>query len=130
MQTLINRYVRIDITNDYQFEAWLVEETFDLGEYTRAEIKWAVECPVNRHGVREKMGWSDWQLDQNPEVLFNHFLEKNGHDWFRIYLRPKYIKTNKYRLGEVSSACFLSDVKAQCKKCPQCVAFKNYSVHQ
>lgn len=83
MSTAINHYVRINLKGNNEFEVWLVEETFDLGEYLKAELRWAVECPYNRNGVREKMSWDDKMLDQNPEVLLAHFIEQHGDDWFK-----------------------------------------------
>jgi hypothetical protein len=38
----------------------------------------ALLCPVNRHAVREKYGWNDWDLFHNPDVLVQHYVENGG----------------------------------------------------
>jgi hypothetical protein len=121
MGTIFSHYVRIDIKGNGEFDVWLVEEVFDLGEYTRAQLKWAKECPYNRNGVREKMGWNDEQLDKNPSVLLKHFIERHGDDWFRDNLRPKFIKTRSRKLDSSECAdCFLTNLSQHCKKCTTC----------
>ena len=124
MNTVVSHYARIDIKGSGEFEVWLVEETFDLGEYLNAQIKWAMRCPYNRNGVREKMGWSDHQLDANPDAVLAHFIEQHGDEWFRDNLRPKFIKTRSTKLEKVNPVCFLVGVKQHCQKCPECLVAK------
>ena len=38
----------------------------------------ALTCPVNRHAVRVKHGWTDYDLFRNPEVLVLHYIENGG----------------------------------------------------
>ena len=120
MDTIISHYVRIDIKEGNTLEVWLVEETFDLAEYVKAQLKWAMECPYNRNGVREKMMWNDEDLKHNPGVLLKHFIEQHGDAWFRDNLRPKFIKTKSVKLEDVDKECFLAQVNQFCKKCAVC----------
>jgi hypothetical protein len=124
METITSHYVRINITGPGQFEIWLVEEIFNLSEYSRAQIDWAKKCPYNRNGVREKMGWSDSELDKNPSVLLDHFVQQHGDDWFRENLRPKFIRVRSKKLEGVNPDCFLTKVHAHCQKCHECLMAK------
>lgn len=38
----------------------------------------ALTCPVNRHAVRVKYGWNDYDLFRNPNVLVMHYVENGG----------------------------------------------------
>ena len=124
METITSHYVRINITGPNQFDVWLVEEIFSISEYLKAQINWAITCPYNRNGVRERMGWNDAKLDQNPGVLLNHFVEQHGDDWFRDNLRPKFIKTKSIKLEGVNPNCFLTRLHEHCQKCPECIVSK------
>ena len=125
MKTVISHYVRIDINGEGKFDVFLVEEHFDLIEYSMAQIMWATKCPLTRNGVREKMGWNDYQVDQNPDVVLDHFIERHGADWFRDNLRPKYIRTKSKKLEEVNPICFLVGIKQHCQKCAECLVVKH-----
>jgi len=120
METVIRHYVRIDLKGGGEFEVWLVEETFDLGKYMKAQFKWALEDPTNRNGVRERYGWNDQTLDANPEVAVKHFLERRGGDWFRENLRPKFIRIKQRPISGVGPECFFMDINKLCKKCSLC----------
>ena len=124
MNTIISHYVRIDLKGNSKFEIWLVEETFDLGEYIKAQIGWALKCPYNRNGVREKYGWNDKTLDENPKVALDYFIEQHGDDWFRDNLRPKFIKNKQVPLSSIKSDCFFSKIQEFCKKCSECMIAK------
>lgn len=43
-----------------------------------SQIVEACLCPVNRHAVRTKYGWNDWDLFKNPDVLIMHYIENGG----------------------------------------------------
>jgi len=120
VKTIISHNVRVDIKGGGKFEIWLVEETFDLGEYLKAQISWALKCPYNRNGVREKYGWDDKTLDANPSVAVAYFIEQHGDDWFRINIKPKFIKTRQVKLDCTDPGCPFSKIEELCKKCPDC----------
>lgn len=127
METVISHYVRIDVKVDQRLEVFLTEETFDLGDYLRAQVKWAVDCPYNRNAVRVKMGWSDEQLQQSPRsssLLINNFIDEHGDDWFRTNLRPKFIKVKLTRLEILNLGCLLVEAKDRCGKCELCQVIK------
>lgn|GEM_PF-1857782 len=120
VKTIISHYVRVNLKGDGKFETWLVEETFDLGEYLKAQIVWALKCPYNRNGVRERYGWDDKKLDANPSVALAYFIEQHGDDWFRDNLKPKFIKTRQVQLDCADPNCPFSTIQDLCKKCSNC----------
>lgn len=120
-ETIFSHYVRVDINEDGTFDGvWLVEEIFHHSDYLREQVKWALRCSFNRNAVRVKMGWSDEELDKNPDVLVNNFIAEHGDDWFRENLRPKFITIKRQKLEGVSPGCFFTRIQLQCQKCPVC----------
>ncbi len=121
MGTIISRTIRVE-ASESGTNIFLVEVIFDLGEYLRAQIEWAVNCPLNRNGVREANKWSDEELDkpENKKVLFRNFVDKHGIEWFQINLRPKFLKTRERSLDQVSLECLQPEVHMNCKRCSEC----------
>jgi hypothetical protein len=126
MERVISHYVRIEVRPNGELDVFLVEETFDQGEYGKAQIKWAHYCPYNRHAVRQKMKWSDRELDQNPEALLDHFVAEHGDDWFRDNLRPKFIKTRQTRLENVNLRCLSASPEDRCRECDICITINSF----
>ena len=131
METVISHYVRIDITGRV-FDVSLVEETFDLGDYMRAQIKWANDCPYNCNDLKTKNGWSDEELKRqmvlDPNLGFTNFTEKHGDDWFRENLRPKFLKVKSVKLECINAECFLTQISQRCKGCVECLVAKKGNV--
>jgi len=121
VETIISKKIKVD-THESGVDIFLVEVAFDLGEYLRAQVEWAINCPINKNGVREKMGWSDEELNkrEHRSIVFAHFVEKNGNDWFHINLRPQFHKTREKKLENVRPECLKPEVHQNCQDCSEC----------
>jgi len=53
-----------------------------LYEHNLAQIVIALTCPINRHAVRVKYGWNDYDLYKHPDVLVLHFIQSGGAEKF------------------------------------------------
>ncbi|MGB8816178.1 MAG: hypothetical protein WCC74_03055 [Minisyncoccia bacterium] len=124
VKTIISHHVRINLKGNGEFEKWLVEETFDLGAYITAQTDWALKCPYNRNGVKERYGWDDAKLDANPKIAVAYFIEQHGNDWFRDNRRSKFITTKQVLLDCSDQNCPFSIIQDICKRCPDCKVAK------
>lgn len=119
-------YVRIEIDpTTHKRVVYYVREYFRQSDYLRAQIEWAKRDLLNRCGVMQKYGWSEKQLDEeierNPGIMFDHFTDFHGHDWFRDMIRPSYIRTVTQELKNADVRCLSHDPRDFCGECDICV---------
>lgn len=126
MKTIVERYFRITFSSDGELVVSYVEDTFDLSEYIKAQMEWAKQDLLNRHGVKQKKHWNDQELDMHPDDLIAHFVEYHGDEWFQKNIRPGFIKSEIQRLDKVNLECLskIKDPEKLCQVCDLCLRIK------
>jgi len=129
METETCHYVRIDIAESGERRFYYVQEFFDLGEYLKAQDEWSKFDLLNQHGLRVANGWSQErlleELQRDPGILFRHFIEHHGHDWFRDNIRPRYVKTRTQLLENPNVLCLTAQPEDYCLQCDICLVVHN-----
>jgi hypothetical protein len=125
METETCHYVRIDIAENGERRVFYVQEFFDLADYLKAQGDWARDDLLNHHGLRVKMGWSQDrlldELQKDPGLLFRHFIEYHGHDWFRDNIRPRFVSTKTQLLENPNVLCLTAKPEDYCMRCDICL---------
>jgi hypothetical protein len=129
METETCHYVRVDIAENGERRFFYVQELFDLGEYLKAQDEWSKYDLLNQHGLRVANGWSQErlteELQRDPGILFRHFIEHHGHDWFRDNIRPRFVKTKTQLLENPNLLCLLAQPEDYCRQCDICLIVHN-----
>jgi hypothetical protein len=114
------RRIVIEASSDSKLKIRIVEETYDLKEYTRALVDWVKKDPLNRHGTMVEHHCSD--NDLTDEMLFEHFMQSGGAVWAAEHIKPLHVKITDINPDNHDCAILkgITEVINSCQNCPIC----------